>query len=312
MTQPLPQYASSSKQQRPTPFDEPASELHEATFTSGRPPPQNGTELLKLAGDALSDLERDLAAGQSATLTRFLATLATFHNYSFSNVMLICLQRPDATQVAGFNAWKKLGRYVMKGEKGIGIIAPMVFGKASDAAEGDDAPRIRFKMVRVFDVSQTDGEPLADFASIGGDPGEHLAHLRDLVMRRNITLEYADIPGGAQGVSRGGSITVRPDLAPAEDFFVLVHELAHELLHRKDRRSATTKIQRETEAEAVAFVVSKASGLDCGSHASDYIQLYQGDAKMLSASLELIQKTAADILGELLPHPNTTTKEDHA
>jgi hypothetical protein len=203
-------------------------------------------------------------------------------------------------------------RFARKGEKGIGIIAPMVFGKASDAAEGDYAPRIRFKMVRVFDVSQTDGEPLAEFASIGGDPGEHLAHLRDLVMRRNITLEYADIPGGAQGVSRGGSITVRPDLAPAEDFSVLVHELAHELLHRKDRRAATTKVQRETEAEAVAFVVSKAIRLDCGSHASDYIQLYQGDAKILSASLDLIQKTAADILGELLPNPNTTAKEDHA
>ena len=312
MTQPLPQYASSSKQQRPTLFDEPAAELHEATFTSGRPPPQTGPELLKLAGDALSELESDLAAGQSATLSKFLATLATFHNYSFSNVMLICLQRPDATQVAGFNAWKKLGRYVKKGEKGIGIIAPMVFGKAPDAAEGDDSPRIRFKVVRVFDLSQTDGEPLPGFAAIGGDPGEHLALLRDIVKRRNITLDYAEITGGAHGVSRGGSITIRPDLSPAEGFSVLVHELAHELLHRKDRRAATNKIQRETEAEAVAYVVSKAIGLDCGSHASDYIQLYQGDAKLLSASLDLIQKTAADILGELLPQPNKTTKEDYA
>lgn len=309
MTQPLPEYASSAEHPRPTPFDQPASELHEATFASGRPPPLTGQELLKLAGDALGDLERDLAAGQSATLTRFLATLATFHNYSFSNVMLICLQRPDATQVAGFNAWKKLGRYVKKGEKGIGIIAPMVWGKSADAEEDDVAPRIRFKVVRVFDVSQTDGQPLAEFATIRGDPGEHLARLRELVAGRNITLEYADIPGGAHGVSRGGSITVRPGLAPAEDFSVLVHELAHELLHRKDRRAATTKVQRETEAEAVAFVVSKAVGLECGSHASDYIQLYQGDAKVLSASLELIQKTAADILGDLLP---TSSRQEEA
>jgi len=312
MTEPQPHYSSSRDRQLPTLFDPPTAELREATFTSGRPPPQTGSELLKLAGDALSELERDLAAGQSATLTKFLATLAAFHNYSFSNVMLICLQRPDATHVAGFNAWKKLGRYVKKGEKGIGIIAPMVFGKSTDAAEGDDAPRVRFKVVRVFDVSQTDGQPLPEFTSIGGDPGEHLARLRDLVGRRNITLQYADIPGGAQGVSRGGSITVRPDLAPAEDFSVLVHELAHELLHRKDRRAATTKVQRETEAEAVAYVVSKAIGLACGTHSSDYIQLYQGDAKLLSATLDLIQKTAADILGELLPHPNKTTKEDHA
>src|SRR5690606_11543387 len=98
MTQPRPHYQA----QQPTHFDPPTAELHEASFTSGRPPPQTGAELLKLAGDALSELEHDLAAGQSATLTKFLATLATFHNYSFSNVMLICLQRPDATQVAGF------------------------------------------------------------------------------------------------------------------------------------------------------------------------------------------------------------------
>ncbi len=271
---------------------------------SDLPPAKTGAEFLKLAGDALSDLERDLIAGKSDTLVKFLATMGTFPNYSFSNVLLICLQRPDATHVAGFNTWKKLGRYVMKGEKGIGIIAPMIFGAKDDTADGEDAPRIRFKVVRVFDISQTDGEPLAEFAAIRGDPGEHLARLRDLVTERNIKLEYADIAGGAQGVSRGGSITIRPGLSPAEDFSVLVHECAHEFLHSKDRRKETTKIQRETEAEAVAFVVSKAVGLDCGSHASDYIQLYQGDAKVLSSSLELIQKTAADILGALLAKKN--------
>ena len=75
---------------------------------------------------------RDLIAGKSDTLVKFLATMGQFHSYSFSNVMLICLQRPDATHVAGFNTWKKLGRYVMKGEKGIGIIAPMIFGAKNE------------------------------------------------------------------------------------------------------------------------------------------------------------------------------------
>lgn len=270
------------------------------------PPAKTGAEFLKLAGDALTDLENDLAAGKSDTLVKFLATMGRFPSYSFSNVLLICLQRPDATHVAGFNTWKKLGRYVMKGEKGIGIIAPMIFGAKQNASadQEDEAPRIRFKVVRVFDISQTDGEPLAEFAAIRGDPGEHLARLRDLVTERNIKLEYAEIAGGAQGVSRGGSITIQPGLSPAEDFSVLVHEYAHETLHKADKRTATTKIQRETEAEAVAFVVSKAVGLDGGSHASDYIQLYQGDAKVLSSSLELIQKTAADILGALLAKNN--------
>lgn len=280
---------------------------------SDLPPAKTGAEFLKLASDALSDLEKDLIAGKSDTLVKFLSTMGQFHSYSFSNVLLICLQRPDATHVAGFNAWKKLGRYVMKGEKGIGIIAPMVFGAKNDANassdEGEDAPRIRFKVVRVFDVSQTDGEPLAEFAAIRGDPGEHLSRLRDLVTERNIKLEYDELPGGAEGVSRGGTITIQPGLPPAEDFSVLVHEFAHELLHKKDRRTETTKTQRETEAEAVAFVVSRAVGLDCGSRTSDYIQLYQGDAKTLSSSLELIQKTAADILGDLLA--KTGSKKEH-
>ncbi|QEG35974.1 ArdC-like ssDNA-binding domain-containing protein [Bythopirellula goksoeyrii] len=275
-------------------------DLENLTAPSDLPLAKTGAEFLKLAGDALSDLESDLKAGKSDTLVKLLATMGTFPNYSFSNVMLICLQRPDATHLAGFNAWKKLGRYVMKGEKGIGIIAPMIFGAKNESADGEDAPRIRFKVVRVFDISQTDGEPLAEFAAIRGDPGDHLARLRELVTERNIKLEYAEIAGGAQGVSRGGSITIRPGLSAAEDFSVLVHEYAHEKLHKADKRTSTTKIQRETEAEAVAFVVSRAVGLDCGSHASDYIQLYQGDAKVLSSSLELIQKTAADILGALL------------
>lgn len=224
------------------------------------------------------------------------------------------MQRPDASHVAGFNTWKKLGRYVMQGEKGIGIIAPMVFGgkqeSNSSRSENDETPHIRFKVVRVFDVSQTDGQPLAEFAPIRGDPGEYLTRLRELVTQQNIKLEYDDIPGGAEGLSRGGSITIQKGLSPAEDFSVLVHEWAHEMLHKKDRRAETTKTQRETEAEAVAFVVSKTIGLDTSTRTSDYIQLYQGDAKTLSSSLELIQKTAAEILGELLPKNNPTREEE--
>jgi antirestriction protein ArdC len=300
----------------PTLFDlhPEASNLEALALPSGRPPPQGAADFVKLAADALVDLERDLAAGKSETLVRFLATMGKFHHYSFNNVLLIALQRPDATQVAGFNTWKKLGRYVKKGEKGIGIIAPMAVGKSKAAvdptAADDEGPRIRFRLVRVFDVSQTDGKPLAEFAEIRGDPAQHLARLRDIVTGRGIQLEYDNLEGGAEGISRGGSITIQAGLHPAKDFSVLVHELAHELLHQTDRRAATTKTQRETEAEAVAFVVSRAIGLECGAHASDYIQLYQGDANTLSASLSLIQATAAGILKELLSTPADPGEED--
>jgi antirestriction protein ArdC len=296
---------TTSGHEGPTLFDQhpPADELAALSLPSARPPPQGAAEFVQLAADALVDLERQLAAGKSETLLQYLAAMSKFPRYSFQNVLLITLQRPDATLVAGFNAWKKLGRYVMKGEKGIAIIAPMVVGQSQDTGDSttpdQERPRIRFKTVRVFDVAQTDGQPLAEFASIGGDPAEHLARLRDIVTGRGIRLEYGEL-SGAEGVSRGGAITIQTGLSPAKDFSVLVHELAHELLHKADRRAATTKTLRETEAEAVAFVVSQAIGLECGTHASDYIQLYQGDVAALSASLGLIQAAAADILEELL------------
>jgi antirestriction protein ArdC len=307
---------ATSGPQGPTLFDinPTANELDALSIPSGRPPPQSGAEFLKLAADALSELEHDLAAGKSETLVTFLATMGKFHHYSFSNVMLIALQRPAATQVAGFNTWKKLGRYVKKGEKGIGIIAPMTVGGAKGAADSTDeneaGPRIRFRVVRVFDISQTDGKPLAKFAEIRGDAAQHLGRLRDIVAGRGIKLEYGDLDGGVEGVSRGGAITVQAGLPPAKDFSVLVHELAHELLHKAGRRATTNKTQRETEAEAVAFVVSRAVGLECGTHSSDYIQLYQGDAKTLSASLGLIQAAASDILKELMSTKAIQAKED--
>jgi hypothetical protein len=105
---------------------------------------------------------------------------------------------------------------------------------------------------------------------------------------------------GADGVSRGGRISIRAGLTPAEEFSVLVHELAHELLHRGDDRESLSKLVRETEAEAVAFVVTSAIGLDTGTAASDYIHLYDGSSnkatETLAASLDRIQRTAAGII----------------
>ncbi len=123
--------------------------------------------------------------------------------------------------------------------------------------------------------------------------------LEELIRTQGIELEYRDIPSGALGTSAGGKITVLPDLHPAERFAVLAHELAHEILHCTERRAETTRTIRETEAEAVAFAVCRAAGLDTGTRSSDYIQLYSGYQDVLMDSLEHIQKTASMILGEL-------------
>lgn len=252
---------------------------------------------------ALHDLTQQLEAGASDQLAAYLTAMSRFHSYSFSNVLLICSQKPDATRVAGFHTWRKLGRSVKRGEKGIAIFAPMRFkakerseSEPSSTANDDETPQVRFRVVYVFDVSQTEGDPLPEPARVGGDPGEALARLESAVHDTGITLETAADLGGADGVSRGGMIVLRAGLAPAERFSVLAHEWAHEMLHKRDAEKRPSKTVRETEAEAVAFVVSEAVGLDAGSAASDYIQLYRGDAETLAASLDRIQKTACVII----------------
>jgi len=135
---------------------------------------------------------------------------------------------------------------------------------------------------------------------IGGDPGDWIAKLEGIVREASIQLEYVDDLDGAKGVSAGGTISLLSDLMPAETFAVLAHEYAHEILHKGERRQETTKRIRETEAEAVAFVVSNAIGLNGRSQASDYIQLYNGDPETLRESMHFIQHTSAQIIEQLL------------
>lgn len=261
----------------------------------------NRESALKRSEEALQELAEALAQGRSDTLVRYLETLSRFHNYSFGNCILIACQRPNATYVAGFQRWKQLGRFVKKGEKGIMILAPLVKRRKaeSDAESEDDFPVFGFRAVYVFDVSQTEGDALPEFSHVDGDPGEKLAKLETLVRSRGIELTYEEHLGGAEGVSKGGKIVLRDGLSPAEQFSVLAHEFAHELLHRTERRKETTRKIRELEAEAVAFVVSKAAGLEAIGHSADYIQLYSGDKDLLMQSLEHIQRVASEIIASL-------------
>lgn len=268
----------------------------------------------KLADDALTKLATELERGPSDTMKNFLSAMSRFHRYSFGNIMLITLQRPDATHVAGFRTWKKFNRWVKKGEKGIVIMAPMTIRSKStdtDTDDGSDENRafVRFKAVYVFDVAQTEGEPLPEPACVRGDPGELTDKLKAFVAAEGITLEYADMLGGADGVSSSTRITLQQGLEPAHEFHVLVHELAHETLHHRDGDARPKKTVRETEAEAVAFVVSQAMGLDTNGAASDYIQLYRGNPETLAASLTRIQQTAARIIEALAAAepPDTAT-----
>jgi len=251
-----------------------------------------------LSEDAISRLMEALERGQSEALKAYLGVMSRFHKYSWGNCLLIYSQRPEATHVGGFHAWLKVRRCVRKGEKGIVILAPMVGRKKSgDQPAEDEQTRVfGFRAAHVFDVSQTDGESLPEFATVHGDPQEYGERLKDFVCSQNIALEYDQSINPAKGLSSGGRITLLPDLCPAEHFAVLVHELAHELLHRGERRSRTTRSIRETEAEAVAFVVSTAIGLDANTSCADYIQLYSGDKATLTESMMFIQQAASAII----------------
>lgn len=266
----------------------------------------NREEALEMTDRGVQELIAALEQGKSEQLLEYLAFQARFHQYSFSNCLLIALQKSDATFVAGFQRWRQLGRFVKKGEKGILILAPLVRRKSADVTSSEDSDDGRsravvgFRAAYVFDVSQTDGAELPEFGSITGEPGERLDQLKELVVTRGVELRYEESLGGALGVSEGGKIAVLQGLSPSEEFAVLVHELAHELLHRSDRRKETTARVRELEAEAVAFVVTRAAGLDSLVRSSDYIQLYGGDKELFLASLSHIQRVASDLIGSLL------------
>jgi hypothetical protein len=265
-------------------------------------------EIKNKTNEAVNHLVAALEAGQSEVLTQYLNAMARFHNYSFGNVMLIARQKPQATHVAGIRTWNSLGRFVKKGEKGILILAPMIGGKSADepidsAADVNDASSqlYGFRAVYVFDVNQTEGKDLPTLTEVQGDTSAYHVRLFGFVKSQRIEINYSEGIAPAKGLSHGGKITLLPGQSPAEEFATVAHELAHEMLHRGQRRTLTTKQVRETEAEAVAFVVCQAIGLDPGTSCADYIQLWQGDAKLLQESLQAVQETAAVILGGIAP-----------
>ena len=207
-----------------------------------------------------------------------------FHTYSANNVLLICAQRLDATRVAGYTTWKRLGRQVRRGEHGIAILAPIVTRtnreRKTDVptstevvtpSDGERAPRhaervLRgFRVAHVFDVSQTDGEPLADITPVpleGAAPGAVFDALARLLERSGYTLLRADCsPANGKTHFLSRTVVVRPDLSPAQALKTLAHEVAHTMLHDGSEYGAGCRGVAEVEAESVAYLVCGAVGL---------------------------------------------------
>lgn len=257
-------------------------------------------QIKEITDRATEQLVTALQSGHSEALTAYLKAIGRFHRYSLHNVLLIASQKPNASYVAGFRTWNELGRFVKKGEKGIIILAPIVRRKADDEDEREETRNIAgFRAAYVFDISQTDGKELPQIGIVEGDPCAYSDRLHRFAVEQGISIEYSEDIAPARGTSYGGRIAILPGQSAAEEFSTLAHELAHELLHRGDRRANTSKRIRETEAEATAFVVCEAISLQTGSAAADYIQLWNGNVQTLTESLCYIRQAASQMLEAL-------------
>ena len=271
-----------------------------------QPQPKQQTAKEAIAANVQALIEQ-LEQGHSEGLTAYLTAIGRFHYYSFGNILEIARQRPSATRVAGLYAWNQLGRKVKKGERGIRILAPVIGVHRKKDAEAEKGNHDQnqtilfgFRSAYVFDVSQTEGKDLPELSErVTGDVGESRERLVDFILAQGIQLEFKESIAPALGMSYGGRIAILPGQGEAEEFSTLVHELSHEMLHKAERRTATTKTVRETEAEAIAFVVGRTIGLNTGWASADYIHLYNGNAALLTESLEVIKQTASVILKAL-------------
>ncbi len=259
----------------------------------------------QLVRENVQYLIEQLEAGHSETLTAFLRAMAAFREYSFGNQIAIARQRPSARRVAGMYAWNQLGRFVNKGEKGIAILAPVIGQHSKPSQDGDAEEReadkpalLGFRRVHVWAEDQTHGLPLPELEQVTGEAGAYLDRMREFVHAQGIALEYTESIAPALGTAFGTTIRLLPGQSKTEELTTLIHEAAHLALKHGERRTTTTKTVRETEAEAVAFVVAQGIGINAAQSAS-YIQLYHGNAALLMESLELVQQTAAIILAAL-------------
>ena len=284
--------------------------------------------------DQLKEITERLEQGvkdifTSEMYTKYLLTMSKFHNYSFNNTLLIAMQRPDATLVAGYNAWKnKFNRYVKKGEKGIQIIAPAPVKEREEREKIDKdtgltvlnengVPEIevvervipRFRVTTVFDYAQTDGEPLPTL-----EVNELTARVKDYTLLKEaieqvspVPIRFGEIEGSAKGYysHMDKEICVRADMGESQTIKTMIHEVAHAMLHDSDqmkqRGEEKDQLTKETEAESIAFTVCSALGIDTSDYSFPYVASWASgkELKELKDSMDTIRLTAADFLEKL-------------
>ncbi len=242
--------------------------------------------------------------------TAYLDVQARFHSYSARNALLILIQRPDATRVAGFRKWQEFGRQVRAGERGISILAPVIVKRENKKTGLEEKALVNFTVTTVFDISQTDGEPLPEHPSKllvdGADvPTALYDALAAQVAEAGFTLERDDC--SAAGSSANGYtdhaakvVRVRDDLSQTAATKTLAHELAHVLLHPDNAEYQITRRRCEVEAESVAYVVLAAHDVASDDYSLGYVAGWsEGEPKLVQETATRVAATAKKILEKI-------------
>ena len=285
---------------------------------------------------------------QSDKFADYLRTMSRFHSYSYNNTILIHMQMPSATHVAGFNKWKnQFGRHVKKGEKGLTIIAPTPFKKRIEEMKLDPDTRAPvldhdgnvimeereieiplFRPVKVFDVSQTEGRPLPSLvSSLTGDVQQYEAFMEALRRTSPVPVQFKPLREGLDGFLNleDQTITIREGMSQVQTVCAAVHEITHAMLHNREqeRLSAAAGTEqaeklkpkdqntKEVEAESVSYTVCQYYGIETSANSLGYIATWSKDKTLpeLKASLETISKTANILITSIDRHFQEICKE---
>ena len=285
---------------------------------------------------------------QSDKFADYLRTISRFHSYSYNNTILIHMQMPSATHVAGFNKWKnQFGRHVKKGEKGLTIIAPTPFKKRIEEMKLDPDTRAPvldhdgnvimeereveiplFRPVKVFDVSQTEGRPLPSLvSSLTGDVQQYEAFMEALRRTSPVSIMFKPLREGLDGFLslNDQTITIREGMSQVQTVCAAVHEITHAMLHNREREQLTAaagitdreppkpkdKNTKEVEAESVSYTVCQYYGIETSANSLGYIATWSKDKTLpeLKASLETISKTANILITSIDRHFQEICKE---
>ena len=306
--------------------------------------PGKNREQLKEITDRIEAGIRDIfESGDMDKYRNYLRTMSRFHNYSLNNQALIHLQRPDATLVAGYNRWRdKFSRHVLRGEKGITIIAPTPYKKKIEQEKLDPDTRLpildadgkviteekeieipMFRPVKVFDYAQTDGKPLPErvaspVANLTGSVENYEAFMEALRRSSPVPVEFKPLSADMDGYfsPKSQSITLREGMSEVQTVSAAVHEIAHAKLHNYGLQQAAERRHKsrnteEVEAESISFMVCAYFGIETGANSFGYVATWSKNAELpeFRASLDTISKTANGIITDVEKHFAEVCKE---